>query len=141
MVSAQEPLGEGGALPTRHHPAGDVAAVDVEDDVEVVVGPLHRPQQLGDVPAPDPIRPVGDEFGLQVGGMHSLVPTLVGLVLRTQDAIDGRNRGQVAALVQQGGEHARRGHVHETLRVQHVEHVGPFLGAQCPGLAAPPLVP
>jgi len=36
-----------------HHPAGDVAAEDIEDHVEIKVGPLRRAQQLGDVPAPE----------------------------------------------------------------------------------------
>ena len=36
--------------PRHDHPADRVAAEDVEHDVGVEVRPLHRPQQLGDVP-------------------------------------------------------------------------------------------
>ena len=37
-----ELLGQFGAFARRDHPAGDVAAEDVEDDVEIEVGPLGR---------------------------------------------------------------------------------------------------
>jgi hypothetical protein len=38
------------------HPADDVAAEDVEDDVQVQVGLLRRAEQLRDVPAPHLVR-------------------------------------------------------------------------------------
>ena len=47
-----ELLGHGGRFPVLHRPADDIAAVDVQDHVQVVVAPLRRSQQLGDVPAP-----------------------------------------------------------------------------------------
>jgi hypothetical protein len=47
-----ESPGQFGAFLVRHHPAGDVPAEDVEDDVEVEVGPFGRTEQLGDVPTP-----------------------------------------------------------------------------------------
>ena len=49
-------LGQRGALAGCDHPADDITAEDVEDDVEVEVGPLGRTAQFGDVPAPDFIR-------------------------------------------------------------------------------------
>jgi hypothetical protein len=49
---ADEPLGERGALAMGHHPTDDVPAEDVKHDVEVEVGPLRRPEELRDVPAP-----------------------------------------------------------------------------------------
>src|ERR1019366_5548980 len=49
----EEPLGQFGTLAHRDHPAGDVAAKNIEDDVEVEVGSLGRSEQLGDVPAPE----------------------------------------------------------------------------------------
>ncbi len=58
-----ELAGEGRALLVRDHPADDVAAEDVEDDVQVEVGPLLRPEQLGDVPAPQLVRPRGEQLG------------------------------------------------------------------------------
>src|SRR5450759_2373678 len=41
-----EALGEDGALPCGDHPAGHVARKDVEDHVDLVVGPLGRTTQL-----------------------------------------------------------------------------------------------
>src|SRR5438067_1213743 len=40
-----------GLLAVGDHPADHGAAVDVEDDVQVVVGPRGWAEQLGDVPA------------------------------------------------------------------------------------------
>src|SRR5437773_6258647 len=51
-VQTDEPLGQRGALAMGHHPADHVPAEDVEHDVEIEVGPLRRPQQLRNVPAP-----------------------------------------------------------------------------------------
>jgi hypothetical protein len=41
-----------GALARRHHPADNVTAENVEDDVEIKVAPLGGAAQLGDVPTP-----------------------------------------------------------------------------------------
>ena len=43
-------LGESGALGAGQHPAGHVAAPDVDDHVQVVVGLLHRAEQFGHIP-------------------------------------------------------------------------------------------
>jgi len=40
-------FGQGGRLLGGDHPADDVAAEDVQDDVQIVVGPLGRPLELG----------------------------------------------------------------------------------------------
>ena len=40
-------LGQLRAFAYGHHPAGDVAAEDIEDHLEINVGPLRRAQQLG----------------------------------------------------------------------------------------------
>jgi hypothetical protein len=47
---ADELLGQDGGLAGGDHPADRVPPVDVEDDVEVVIGPFRRAVQLGDVP-------------------------------------------------------------------------------------------
>src|SRR4029453_2758521 len=52
-----ETLGEGRALMWRERPADDAAAEDVENHVEIEVGPLSWAQQLRDVPAPDFVGP------------------------------------------------------------------------------------
>ena len=53
---ADQHLGQGGGLAGGDHPADDVAGVDVQDHVQVVVGPLRRAAQLGDVPRPHLVR-------------------------------------------------------------------------------------
>jgi len=49
--------GETGGLAVRDHPANDVTAEDVKDDVQIIESPFHRPAQFGDVPAPELIGP------------------------------------------------------------------------------------
>ena len=39
-----------GRFPARQQPSGDITAVDIEDDVQVVVGPFDRTFEFGDVP-------------------------------------------------------------------------------------------
>ena len=68
-----QPAGQGRVLPVRHHPAHDVAAVDVHDDVEVVIAPLLRPEQPRDIPG-HLVRRRGHQLGLLVLGMGALVP-------------------------------------------------------------------
>ena len=52
-----EALGQPCALMRREHPADNVTAEDVEDHVQIEVGPLDRAEQLGNVPAPDFVGP------------------------------------------------------------------------------------
>ncbi len=61
--------GQRRVLPVGDHPAHDVAAEDVEQDVEVEVRPLLRPEQLGQIPRPYLIGSGGDELRLRVRGM------------------------------------------------------------------------
>src|SRR6185295_7426039 len=85
-------LGQGGGLALGEHPGHDVAAEDVEHDVEVVVQPFVGPPELGDIPGPDAIGGGGQKLGLAVGGMTQLVAALaarlVGIGAREGDAED-----------------------------------------------------
>jgi hypothetical protein len=47
-----ELLGQFRALPMHDHPADGIATEDVEDDIEIEIGPFGRTQQFGNVPAP-----------------------------------------------------------------------------------------
>jgi hypothetical protein len=51
-----------------------------------------------------------------------LVASLAGLPCLGQDAVHGALRGEVGALVEQGGHDLGRGGVAEPLRVQHRPH-------------------
>ena len=80
-----QPPGQLCRLAMGDHPTHHVAAVDVEDDVEVVVGPLRGAEQLGDVPAPSLVGSGGQELGL------ALLPAPQGWGLdatHCRDAID-----------------------------------------------------
>ena len=49
---ADQLLGQFGAFACGDQPADDVAAEEVQDHVQVKAGPLARPLELGDIPAP-----------------------------------------------------------------------------------------
>ena len=49
------------------HPADHVAAVDIEHDIEVEIGPGRRSFELGNIPTPELVDPLGEQFGLDVG--------------------------------------------------------------------------
>ena len=84
----QEPLGEFLGLPRGHHPADGVAGVDVDDGVQVVVRPLRRAVEFGDVPAPALVRPMGHQFRLDLGWVDGVAATLPHLpVLVAQDPV------------------------------------------------------
>jgi len=61
-----ESFGQRLLFPVGDHPSDDVTTEDVQDHVEVIVGPFHRALKLGDIPGPDLIWPCGQEFGLLV---------------------------------------------------------------------------
>ena len=74
-----ELLGEFGGLPMSDQPTDDIAAVDVEDHVEMEAGPFGRALQFGDIPGPHFVGPDRQEFGLGVERMDALTPALAGL--------------------------------------------------------------
>jgi hypothetical protein len=59
-------LGQGRRFRRGDHPAHHVAAEDVQDDVEVEIRPLHRAEELGNVPGPDLVRGRGQKLGLSL---------------------------------------------------------------------------
>jgi hypothetical protein len=84
-------------------PAHDLAAEDIEDEVEIKELPGHEAGQVSDVPAPDLVRAGGAQWlRAAVGRRLSLAP-LDPLPLIAQDAVEGRFRGDVFSLVGQGG--------------------------------------
>ena len=110
-----ELLGQFRALPRRDHPADDMAAEDIEDDIEIEVGPLGRTQQFGDVPTPELVGSSGQQFGLVVSRMHRLIAALVGFPGLFEEAIHRASRTEILAFVQQGGLHGGRRTILETL--------------------------
>ena len=110
-----ELLGQFGAFARSDHPAGDVAAEDIEDHVEIEVGPLHGTSKLGDIPAPELVGRGGQQLGFPVRRMDELIATFAGLSLLLEDAVHGADRTEVLAFVEQGGLHGGGGAVLEAL--------------------------
>lgn len=114
-------LGQLGGFLLGHHPADDVAAEDVEDDIQMEAGAPDRPLQFRDVPTPDLIGHYGQQFRFGVLGMAQLVATLAHGGTALQQAVHGAHRGHVAPLVEQLGVDGRRRAIGETRAVEHVE--------------------
>src|SRR6202171_4071368 len=127
---ADQHIGQRGGFAAGDHPADDVAGIDVQDHVKVVVGPFRWAEQLSYVPRPHLIRPVGDEFGFHLRGMGGLGAALTHLARLAQQPIEGRLRAEGDTFVEQRGPHLGRGHVDEPVAVQHVEDRLLLLGAQ-----------
>src|SRR5690606_37133668 len=73
----------------RDHPGDDVAAEDIEEDVEGQVGPLLRALELGDGPRPDLVGCGGQELRLGVVRVAELVSPLAHLAGGVEDAVHG----------------------------------------------------
>ena len=129
-----ELLGQDGGLAGGDHPADDVAAVDVQDHVQVVVGPFRRAVQLGDVPGVDLVRPGGDQLGLDGGGVGGLRAPLAAFAGLAQHPVVGGHRAEVGALVQQRRPDFVRGQVSEPAAVQRVQDRLPLGRGQRPRL-------
>src|ERR1019366_9368373 len=96
-------LGQLRAFAMSDHPAGNVAAEDIEDHVEVEVGPLGGPQQLGDVPPRELLGRGGEQFWLLVGGMGQLVAAFAGFAPPLEQAIQGADRAELLPFIEQRG--------------------------------------
>jgi hypothetical protein len=102
-------------------PADDIAAVDVEDHVEMEAGPLGRAFQFGDIPGPHFVGPDRQEFGFGVERMDALTAALAGLAAGSQQPIPGADRAVIAALIEQRGIDRGRRHIGETLAVENAQ--------------------
>ena len=67
------------------HPSHNVPAVDVEDDVEAVIGPLRRPEQFRDVPRPGLFGGRGHKLQLGICGVPELVAAVADLLIGLKD--------------------------------------------------------
>ena len=121
-----ELLGQFFALPIGNHPSDDVTAEDVEDRIEVEVGPLGRPQQFGDIPSPELVGTGGQQLGLLVGRMGESVAAFARLALLFQDAVQGAARSAVDAFVEKCAIDLSRRAVLKALGMQVAEHDGPL---------------
>ena len=83
-------FGQLSALLGGDHPTDDIAAKDVEDHVQMEVGPLGRAFQLRNVPTPYLVGLYCQQFRFGVGGMPELIASLTGLALVGEPAIQVR---------------------------------------------------
>ena len=113
-----ELLGEFCGFSMSEQPTDDVAAVDVEDHVEMEAGPFGRTLQFGDIPGPHFVGPDRQELGLGVERMNSLTEALASLMLGCQEPIHGTDRAVIAAFIEQRGEDRGRRHVRKALAVE-----------------------
>src|SRR5664279_496562 len=127
-----QPLGQLGGFAGSHHPTHHVTAEDVEDDVDVEVSPLGRPQQLRYIPTPDLIGPGRKQLRLGVLRMPKLVATLLQFAVFSQDAMHRAYRAEINAFINQDCIDLCWSLVTKTLRMQMIEY-GPALSRiQCP---------
>jgi hypothetical protein len=80
-----------------------VAAEDVEHHIQVEVGPLRRPEQLRDVPAPKLVGALRQQLRGGVAPMPELIAPLPHLGVLGQEPIHCPLRAEIRALVEQGG--------------------------------------
>ena len=71
-----ELLGQLSALARRNQPAYDVAAKNVQDDVQVKASPFGWPLELGDVSRPDLVGCQGQQLWFGIGRVAALAPAL-----------------------------------------------------------------
>src|SRR5947209_331478 len=84
------------AFALSHHPADHKTTEQVEDDLEIKVGPLERAAQLGDVPSPHLVGLPGQQFRLAINRMSELVTTLAHLAVLHEEAVPCAGRQDVA---------------------------------------------
>src|SRR5207245_3128786 len=88
-------------VPHCNNPACDVAAENIQDYVEVEVGPLHGSEQLGDVPAPELIGSRGQQFWFLVGRMCQLIATFAGLPALLEQTIHAADGAEIFPFIEQ----------------------------------------
>lgn len=116
-----EPFGQHGRLPMGDHPPHHIAAVDVQDRVELVVGAFDGSFETGDVPGPHLVRPGGEQLRPGVMQGPRLVAPLSHLAVPIQYAVHGARRTQVVSFVQHSGPDLVRRPIDEALLVQEIE--------------------
>ena len=83
------------------------------------VAPLHRPFELGYVPAPEFVWLGRQQLGFGIFDVGGLIAPFSNLLVFLKDAIHRADRAQVDALIKERGIDLLRGNVREPLRTQH----------------------
>lgn len=130
-----ELTGKGRRLVGRHHPADEVAAVDILDGVEVHVSAADK-RQLANVPAPQLIGAVGAQLGPRIATTLRLRAALFNFSVLRKNPVHRSLAAQVALLVEQCGDDMGRRAVPKARRMQQVQHLLSLGGRQSARMAA-----
>src|SRR5579872_3704629 len=123
---SDQALGQVSALPIRKHPAHDVAAIDVQDHIEIVMLASERSFQVGDVPTPDMIGRTGLQLGLVIDRMPTLSAPLPDRFVLGQKPVHRAKGAQIDVFFEQLSVHLAGRGVHKALREQQFQELGPF---------------
>lgn len=125
-----EPLGESHLSPLGDHPADDVVAEDVEDDVQREETPLHGTEELSDIPSLDLVRGSGEELRRGVPRVTALRVALTDLAVLGQDAVHREFGAEVAPFVEERGVDLGGCQVGEARRVEDIKDGAALLGLE-----------
>src|SRR4051794_22479591 len=121
--AAHEFGGQLGSFALVDLPTDDLAAVNVENKVEVEEPAPDRAGHPGDVPAPDLAGAAGAVAGRRLATHRRLGPAaMVLLLFRPQDAVEAGLRGEIAALVCEAGHDLAGRQALEGLAVADIQH-------------------
>src|SRR5258708_12179984 len=110
-----------GAFLVGDTPADDASAENVDDDVEIEIGPFGWSHQLGDVPRPDFVGRLRQQLRLFIDWMPQLLAPLSDFLTSCQDGVHGADRAMVDALVEQASVDLGGGLIGEERRVEMVD--------------------
>ena len=99
----QQRLGQARALPLGHHPAHDIAPVEVADDRERVLAPRDRSVPRGDVPRLELVGCGGQPLWLLIMGPPSVGTALTDLGFPSSQAIPRPGGAVREPVIQEGG--------------------------------------
>ena len=119
--------GKGGYFSVGYHPPHDITAVDVEDHIEIKVGPLLRSLELRDVPAPRYVGRLRKDIRLSVPGTGYLLSPLFQLTFFFKDPVHGTHRTEIALLVEKVCIDFPGRLVDKAIRMKQIEYLAPFL--------------
>jgi hypothetical protein len=122
----EELLGERAVLALGHHPGHDVAAEEVEDDVEVEENAADQSRKLADIPRPDLVWRRGNQPRNRVFSALPVVASVPQFTTLAKDAIHRSNRAEEAAFLEQRRIDLARRLVDESLGVQELEYRAAF---------------
>src|SRR3989337_306334 len=71
------------------HPADDIAAEDVQNHIQVKVGPFYWTEELSNVPRPDLVRGRSQKLRFLIHRVAQLVPAFLDLFIGVEYAVHG----------------------------------------------------